>query len=739
MDQSSEGTQKDAPEPPAAEATPPSEDGMPLLSPDDVDFATPEAVKAAPNPVSVPDTPHFELPQSQEGAGEDRSLDDVTSQEGAFEDATEDGMRLNDYDPPSIPGIRHEITRPRKLQHILPHVVAEPESGRQTPPARLDAILSEETVDISLPPMTADMGSSDQSGSDEYRTVEGAPFDEGTEVSALPPIPGAQLVSKSGEAVILEQSLGDQRGSVFYRARIEGVTQPFTAVWVNNPRPSPPWHRIPDSRLVRPRAHVTLEGANVRVFERPKGNTVVDYLTSPERSLPAMATIELGIELAEILESLHGAGCYVYDLEPSQIVIERGGKVRLYSIGGFYQQNEMPSGLLGVFSAPEIRHGLRYLTGAHSDVYAVALLLYALLARRAPIEPGLDPNLLVNPRVFRPECPLGIWPYLREALVAQPRRRTSHARGLWLALCRARDRLRVEVQNAERPARVVLEAWAEVHTGLGKARRGADQQDRAIGMTANSGRSGLYVVADGVSRSKYGDGAYASEQVYQSAIKSWSALEKAGPAAMSLTHAQRTDVLRQITRSAGKRISAEVNKKCAPMPNEPNQVMSTTVSAAFIHDGEATIANLGDSRSYLIRDHTIERIAIDHDRTTDALRMGLGFVDAAEVKMGSALTRVVGRVVIGADGVTKPDPFEPEIFRVQLMPGDKLLLCSDGVPDFAAGAGAKQYVAEKKMMDVIEEFDDPARAAFELVVLANRGGGYDNIGCIVIAAHADDG
>jgi hypothetical protein len=73
---------------------------------------------------------------------------------------------------------------------------------------------------------------------------------------------------------------------------------------------------------------------------------------------------------------------------------------------------------------------MTYRMGAHSDIYAVALLLYALLAKRAPLEPEVEPHMLVSPRVFRPECPLGIWPYLRPCLEPNPARRVGYARSL---------------------------------------------------------------------------------------------------------------------------------------------------------------------------------------------------------------------------------------------------------------------------------------------------------------------
>ena len=605
--------------------------------------------------------------------------------------------------------------------------------------------LEEKTADIVLPrpPQTNDGVESDDHShisTDEGATVEGAALEEQrTDVGPQPPNAGDMLVADDGTEVRLEDSLGEQGGMVFYKARLarDGLDlgQPFTAVWMSAAPAEPPWSHLPDTRLVRPRCRVSMDRAAIRVFERPKGNTVVDYLADDDKLLPAMATIELGLELAELLESLHGAGCCIYDLDPSQIVIEKGGRVRLYAVSGIYPQGTLPSGALGVFCAPEVRRRMGYRVSAAADVYAVAILLYALLARRAPLDVDTDPALLVTPRVFRPECPLGVWPALKPCLDPNPFRRIGHARGLKQQLELARARLIAETRATEEQIPVILEGWAEQHAGLTKARRGSGQQDRALSVTDDSGRTGLYLVADGVSRSKFGDGAFAAEQVEVAALQRWSGLEKAGPQALELEHPQRADILKQIARSAGKRIAAEINARYAPIPNEPNQVMSSTMVAAFVVNGDCTLGNLGDSRAYLIRGKTIESICIDHDRSTDALRLGLSFRDAAHIQMGTALTRVVGRVIIEEGGACRPDPFEPELFRLRLLPGDRLLLCSDGVADFAAGAGAPPAEQDAKMLQTVLEFEDPGRAAFELVVLANRVGGYDNISCVVLAVH----
>lgn len=687
-------------------------------------------------------------------------LDEPDSQENSdnaslFDDATHDQAMVPDlaFEPPSIPGMRAEVTKPLKLSGQdmpsdeetpveIPPNAANPEMGggprSETTKSLLDDLvgppLDDQTLDLELPALLRDYSVHDIP-TDDSETMEGLPYDEEDEDLETPPLPGEEILLGDNKAVTLGESLGEQDGFVFYRARLAGESGSFTAVWSPRPCYEPPWEHIPDARIIRPVAKTVNETFSLRVFSRPKGNTVVDYLSQKDRNLPAVATLELGIQLAQILEGVHATGLQILNLDPSQIVIEKGGKVRLYAISGLLPVGRFPREPVGLFASPEVRRGLSYLIGGHSDVYSVALLVYALLARRAPLDSNLDPALLVSPRVFRTDFPTGIWPHLKPCLAAIPSARVGHARGLRMCLEAARIEVLREARAVQDNAETYLESWAELHTGLGKARRGAPQQDRAFTGTSESAQVGLFVIADGVSRSKFGDGAYAAQQVENASRRKWEALRRSGAAGLHLEHPERVDVLRDIALDAGKEICRQVNEEHAPVPNEPNQVMSATLAAAYIVDGEVTIGNLGDSRVYLIRNGYIERISVDHDRATDALRVGLSFPDAANVRMAAALTRIVGRVVIDEEHRAHPDPFEPEIFRVRLLPEDRLVLCSDGIPDFAAGPGADQEEAEQRMLEVLNEFADPARAAFELIVLANRGGGYDNLSCIVIAAH----
>jgi len=123
---------------------------------------------------------------------------------------------------------------------------------------------------------------------------------------------------------------------------------------------------------------------------------------------------------------------------------------------------------------------------------------------------------------------------------------------------------------------------------------------------------------------------------------------------------------------------------------------ATTLVAAAIRGREAAVANLGDSRAYLVRDGTIRQLTTDHSG------------DAT-----SSITRFLG----------DPRGVQPDIFVETLQPADRLVLCSDGLT---------RHVSDAEIASSMR--DDPGRAADALVALARSRGGEDNITVIVYAA-----
>ena len=123
---------------------------------------------------------------------------------------------------------------------------------------------------------------------------------------------------------------------------------------------------------------------------------------------------------------------------------------------------------------------------------------------------------------------------------------------------------------------------------------------------------------------------------------------------------------------------------------------ATTLVAAAIRGQEVAVANLGDSRAYLIRGEVIRQVTTDHSG------------DSA-----SSITRFLG----------DPRGVQPDIFVETLQPADRLVLCSDGLTRHVTDAEIANATA-----------GDPGRAADALVALARSRGGEDNITVIVYRA-----
>ena len=141
------------------------------------------------------------------------------------------------------------------------------------------------------------------------------------------------------------------------------------------------------------------------------------------------------------------------------------------------------------------------------------------------------------------------------------------------------------------------------------------------------------------------------------------------------------------------------------------QAASTLVAAA-VRDERAIIANLGDSRAYLVRGGAPRQVTEDH---------------AASVAHG--ITRFVG----------DPRGVQPDVFVEDLQTGDRLVLCSDGLtrhvaPEEIAGAVSGSL---RSLTRVGDRPLPPLDAALDtLIALANSRGGEDNVTCVIYAAEA---
>lgn len=148
--------------------------------------------------------------------------------------------------------------------------------------------------------------------------------------------------------------------------------------------------------------------------------------------------------------------------------------------------------------------------------------------------------------------------------------------------------------------------------------------------------------------------------------------------------------------------------------------MGTTLTMALVVGDRATIANVGDSRTYLLHEGKLRRITKDHSLVMRLVELGqLREEDIYTHPQRNAVLRSLG------DHGT----LDADIYHVRLQPGDALLLCSDGL---------WEMVRDPLMEELIMRIEDPQQACEAMVAAANEAGGEDNITAVLVRLTAMD-
>jgi len=141
--------------------------------------------------------------------------------------------------------------------------------------------------------------------------------------------------------------------------------------------------------------------------------------------------------------------------------------------------------------------------------------------------------------------------------------------------------------------------------------------------------------------------------------------------------------------------------------------MGTTLTAALINGARLTVAHVGDSRAYLVRNGRTDQVTQDHSWVAELVRAGALTKDQGRThRYRNVLTRALGR----------QDQVQVDLIERDLEDGDILVLCSDGVTGKVEDAEIARMVAAQP----------PQRAASSLVSLARTRGGEDDESAIVV-------
>ena len=205
----------------------------------------------------------------------------------------------------------------------------------------------------------------------------------------------------------------------------------------------------------------------------------------------------------------------------------------------------------------------------------------------------------------------------------------------------------------------------------------------------------LYIVADGMGGHKAGD--LASSYAVQTIVEAISRSVETRPAL----------ILQKAIRYANYRLYEKSEER------EEYHGMGTTLVIASIFDNVLRVANVGDSRLYVIDDN-ITQITRDHSLVEEMVLAGqLSRSEARTHEKKNVITRAIG----GEEQV------EPEMFSIDLKPDSKILMCSDGLTNM---------LEDNDILSIVKKHADIEKAAGELVDRANENGGKDNISVIIV-------
>ncbi len=142
--------------------------------------------------------------------------------------------------------------------------------------------------------------------------------------------------------------------------------------------------------------------------------------------------------------------------------------------------------------------------------------------------------------------------------------------------------------------------------------------------------------------------------------------------------------------------------------------MGCTCTAAMLENERLVVAQVGDSRAYLLHGGVLQQITRDHSLMADFIEAGQITPEEARVHpQRSVITRA-----LGSDPRTQPD-----LFEINVSTGDRLLICSDGLTSM---------IEDYEIEDILNRTPDPQIAASKLVNAAVAAGGHDNVTVIVV-------
>lgn len=211
----------------------------------------------------------------------------------------------------------------------------------------------------------------------------------------------------------------------------------------------------------------------------------------------------------------------------------------------------------------------------------------------------------------------------------------------------------------------------------------------------------LFLVADGMGGHKAGE--FASRYVVEHIVR-------------SIKGSKEEEAVRILSESI-----ETANRKLKEYADAHQQMrgMGTTIVAAVIQGRTLLVANVGDSRLYIVGDE-ITQVTQDHSLVQEMVRLG-------QMDPQSAKNHPDKNIITRAVGVS--EKVKIDIFERQLRAGEYIILCSDGLTNM---------VEDSVILQILHGAGNLSDKAERLIELANKNGGKDNITVIIIEPNSDE-
>jgi serine/threonine protein phosphatase PrpC len=251
------------------------------------------------------------------------------------------------------------------------------------------------------------------------------------------------------------------------------------------------------------------------------------------------------------------------------------------------------------------------------------------------------------------------------------------------------------------------EVTQEVGWGIDKGQVRKNNEDSLVAVTLNQANQdeqqsiGVYAVADGMGGHDAGE--VASKLAVRTAMRKLMS-------DLTQTEEAMPDNYQQWLKSAVDMANQLVHNKA----RESELKMGTTLVMAVVVGREVHIANVGDSRAYVISSRGIRQITHDHSFVQN-------LIDQGTIKPDEALKHPYRNILTQALG--SQEQVEPDTFSETLQDDESLLLCSDGL---------WEMLSEDRIRDIVMNAATPEAACQALIDATNAAGGKDNIAAVVV-------